>query len=175
MSAPPTDRLDGQTSRTPKHQSRMVVLTRALVWFILFQGGLMCVTALALLAGSIDFSSHSYLDDVLSYCGLPMALLGVGNIFASVLFFRAPDWRLPVYTILILNVLLYLAGALSYVWIPYVRKELAGLESSWYFLVAVNVLLGVVLRHPSVVSWCGRGRAPRRPPTSGFPVITDER
>lgn len=163
----------------PKYPAPIVVLARILVWLMLLNGALILAVGMALVGGALDFPSvsHRGASRFLLQCfGFPVAFAGALNILSAVLFFRlSTASRLWVYLALVLNVFLCLVAALGYLIYISIRRDFSSLVLWWYCYLAANVLLAVVLRHPSVVSWCRAGRARRRTPASGFPVITDER
>lgn len=177
MSVPPTDPTDYQTNRTSKDLAPIVIVARVLVWLMLLHGALMIAVGFGLLTDAIDFSSiQGGPRWLVRNFGFPMVFVGALNMVSAGFFFLlSTGRRLGVCLTVVPNVILCLVAGLGYLQYPYMRRELSSVVFWWYCFMAVNVLLGVVLRHPSVVSWCRAGRARRRPPTSGFPVITDER
>ncbi len=161
----------------PKNPDSIVVLAKVLVWVMLLHGALMIAVGSALVADPFAFSSNNRggIGFLLQCFGFLVVFAGASNMLAAVLFFRrSVDSKLGIYLAVALNVLVCLLALLGYGRYIYLRREFASVVFWWYCFMTLNVLLVVMFRHPSVVSWCKKARAPRGRPESGFPVIVDE-
>ena len=162
---------------TPKNPDPIVVLAKVLVWVMLLHGALMIAVGSTLVLDPLAFSrsTRGGMDLLLRCFGFLVVFAGASNMLAAVLFFRRSIvGRMGIYVAMVLNILLCLVALLGYGISIYIRREFASVVFWWYCFMTLDVLLVVIFRHPSVVSWCKKARPPRRPLDSGFPVIVDE-